>query len=266
MEEVAAAGEHHRPADLVHGVDRLVVPHRSAGLDDRGDAGLQRQLGPVGEGEVGVGGQHRARRRRRAPSPAPGAPSRRGSSGPPRSRSSARSRAMTIALDLTCLQTRQANESCCHSASVGRRSVTTCISERSSRSKSRSWTSRPPITWRRWGSIMLGIRRSWSSRIRVLGFSASTRQRLVVVATGEQDLDELVGQRPGQLAVDPAVHARPPRRRPTSGSHAKASVVGLERGRADGHAARVVVLDDHARRDLELAQQQPARRRGRAGC
>ena len=81
---------------------------------------------------------------------------------------------MMMPLDLVCLHTRQAKESCCHSASVGRRSVTTCISERSSRSKSRSWTSRPPITWRRCGSIMLGIRRSWSSRMRVLGFSAIT--------------------------------------------------------------------------------------------
>src|SRR5581483_9941722 len=46
------------------------------------------------------------------------------------------SRLSTIAFDRTCLHTFHANDSSFHSASVGRRSVTTCMSARSSRSAS----------------------------------------------------------------------------------------------------------------------------------
>lgn len=45
---------HHRRARHVHRGHRQLVAHRSAGLDDRGDAGLERRLGAVGEREEGV--------------------------------------------------------------------------------------------------------------------------------------------------------------------------------------------------------------------
>ena len=84
------------------------------------DAGLDRQLGPVGEREERVGGQRRALQRlRRATSRPRGARSRRGSSARRRCRRSRRSRASTIALDFTCWQTRQAKSRSLHSSSVG---------------------------------------------------------------------------------------------------------------------------------------------------
>ena len=42
--------------------------------------------------------------------------------------------------------------------------------------------------------------------------------------------------------------------------------VGLAPGRADGHAARVGVLDDRDRRARQLGHQREARHRYRAGC
>ena len=54
--EVAVLGEDHRDAGGVAGLDHLGVAFRAAGLDHRGGAGLDRQLGAVGEGEEGVGG------------------------------------------------------------------------------------------------------------------------------------------------------------------------------------------------------------------
>jgi hypothetical protein len=86
----------------------------------------------------------------------------------------ARSFESTIALERTCLHTFQANPISLHSCSVGRRWVTTCISERSSMSMSRSWTSRPPITRLVSRSDTLMARRSLSSSTRRLGLPAST--------------------------------------------------------------------------------------------
>lgn len=45
--EVAPVREHHRDAGGVGGLDDLVVADRAAGLDDRGDARVDRELGPV---------------------------------------------------------------------------------------------------------------------------------------------------------------------------------------------------------------------------
>ena len=55
--EVAVLGEDHRHAGPLAGLDHLGVAFGAAGLDDAGGAGLDRQLGAVGEGEEGVGGQ-----------------------------------------------------------------------------------------------------------------------------------------------------------------------------------------------------------------
>src|SRR5215217_6572271 len=85
----------------------------------------------------------------------------------------ARSRASTIAFERTCLHTFQANSISPHSASDGLRSLTTSISERSSRSMSRSWTRSPPITRLTSHSVMFMRRRSLSSRMRRFGLVAS---------------------------------------------------------------------------------------------
>ena len=80
----------------------------------------------------------------------------------------------TIALERTCLQTFQAKSISPHSASVGLRSVTTCISVRSSRPMSRSWISRPPMTRLMSRSATLTPRRSPSSRMRMFGLVESS--------------------------------------------------------------------------------------------
>ncbi len=58
--EVPRPREDHGYALAVGGGDGLVVADRAAGLDDRRDAGLDGVLHAVGEGKVGVRGQHRA--------------------------------------------------------------------------------------------------------------------------------------------------------------------------------------------------------------
>ena len=54
--EVAGAGEHHRDAVLVAGVDGLLVAHRAAGLDDGGHAMGRQRVHVIAEREEGVGG------------------------------------------------------------------------------------------------------------------------------------------------------------------------------------------------------------------
>ena len=90
--EVPPAGEDERCAGRLDRRHRLAVPDRAARLDQRGDAGIERELRAVGEGEVRV-----ARKRGpggvvavlAAPSRSRSGPRRRGSSGRRRSRSSA---------------------------------------------------------------------------------------------------------------------------------------------------------------------------------
>src|SRR5579885_3636829 len=64
MAEVAFAGEDHGDAVAVGHADGFVVADRAAGLDDGGDACSGGGLHAIGEGEVGIGGQHRAARPR----------------------------------------------------------------------------------------------------------------------------------------------------------------------------------------------------------
>src|SRR5438477_4226601 len=49
--EVAALGEDHRGAGGFYGGHNVGVALRAAGLDDRADAGVERELRPVGEWE-----------------------------------------------------------------------------------------------------------------------------------------------------------------------------------------------------------------------
>ena len=103
--EVPLAGEDHRRAGLLDRLDHLVVALRAARLDDRGDAGVEREL--RARPRTGRTRRTRARRRSgcgraRAPCRARSSPSRRGSAGRLRSRSSggpwrARSRSRTRA-------------------------------------------------------------------------------------------------------------------------------------------------------------------------
>src|SRR5690606_32302830 len=54
--EMPLAGQDHGQALLVGRRDDLFVADRSAGLDDRGGAGVGRRVEPVAEGEEGVAG------------------------------------------------------------------------------------------------------------------------------------------------------------------------------------------------------------------
>src|SRR4051794_2334674 len=83
-------------------------------------------------------------------------------------------RASTIAFERTWRQTRQANSTSAHSSSLGARLVTTSIWSRPSPTRSRSCTSRPPLTWRSSFSPSSGMRRSWSSSRRTSGLAFST--------------------------------------------------------------------------------------------
>src|SRR4051812_20024149 len=59
MFEMSLSREHHRGAEAVDQVDGLLILHRAARLDDRGDAGFEEQLGAVGEREEGIAGRDR---------------------------------------------------------------------------------------------------------------------------------------------------------------------------------------------------------------
>ena len=56
MPEMALAGEDHRCAGFVGGFDGFQISQRAAGLDDRGDAGVQEQLRAVGERKKRIAG------------------------------------------------------------------------------------------------------------------------------------------------------------------------------------------------------------------
>src|SRR5438552_3102504 len=60
MFEMALSGEDDRGAAPVGQLDRLLVLHRAAGMDDRRHPGIEKQLGRVGEREEGVAGRHRS--------------------------------------------------------------------------------------------------------------------------------------------------------------------------------------------------------------
>lgn len=59
--EVAHVGEQHAHAVFVGGVDNLLIAHRATGLDDAGDTGGSRGVDTVAEREEGVGGHDGAR-------------------------------------------------------------------------------------------------------------------------------------------------------------------------------------------------------------
>ena len=86
--------------------------------------------------------------------------------------------------------------------------------------------------------------------------SVSSSSAAVVVAGREEHLDELLDELLGEREVDRAVDDDDPAER----AHrvgGEGALVGVEPRPPDGRAARVVVLDDHARRDLELARDPP---------
>ena len=99
-------------------------------------------------------------------------------------------------------------------------------------------------------------RRSRSSRMRVAGFCASASSACVVVARGEQHLDELLRERLAERGADRLVEDDHARRRRRPGSDGERLLVRLLERRATRDAARVRVLDDHARRAVELEGEQ----------
>lgn len=129
---------------LVAGRDRLLVAARPSGLDDSGDARLRRRLHRVRVGEVSIGGQHRSLRGSPAFFTASSAASTRLVTPPPIP-TALEPWAMTMALDLVCLQTTQAKRSAARSSGVGARLVTPRISS-GSPGVSRVCTIRPPVT------------------------------------------------------------------------------------------------------------------------
>src|SRR5699024_12592907 len=58
--DVPGAGEIHRDTGRLCGVDRILIPHRSARLDDSAHPAVEQYFGAVGEREKGVGGRDRS--------------------------------------------------------------------------------------------------------------------------------------------------------------------------------------------------------------
>src|SRR3954447_381923 len=134
----------------------------------------------------------------------------------------ARSFDSTIAFERTCLQTFQANSISPHSASDGLRSVTTSISERSSRSMSRSWISRPPITRLMSRSPTFSRRRSPSWRMRMFGLVASSASASSVYDGAiRTSANCLVSASAKPRSIGPLTQTTPPNA--DIGSHAKAA-------------------------------------------
>ncbi len=114
------------------------------------------------------------------------------------------------------------------------------------------------MTCLRSGSTASVARRSSFSRIRIEGLRCRISSAPCLVGGREQDLDELLGQPLRGGRVD----------RPVEGDHAaeRAQRIGRERalvrlqsGGTDRRAARVVVLEDHARRLVEVAHDRARR-------
>ena len=186
--EVPAVREDHRDAGRVGGLDDLRVALGAARLDDR----RSRPRRPRAAARRRTG---RTRRDATA-EPSRSVPASRALSIASRTESTrlicpapmpivARSLESTIAFERTCLQTFQANSISPHSRSVGLRSVTTSIAERSSRSMSRSCTSRPPITRLR-------------SRSRDVQPAALVVLEDAHVRLGGEDLERLLGEAWGE--------------------------------------------------------------------
>ena len=114
MKAIAASG-------LRDGRDHVLVAARAAGLDDRGRAGVERDLRAVGEGEEGVGGERRRRVGSWPNSAAFSTAIRTASTRliwPAPIPIVCRSLTRTIAFDATCLQTRQAKTRSPHCGSL----------------------------------------------------------------------------------------------------------------------------------------------------
>ena len=251
-------------------VDDLGVALRAARLDDRAHAGVDRELRA----------RRRTGRRRRRPSRRRRADAPRGArlvdrdpdrvdaahlAGADADRAPAPWRARSRSSARACRRASRTAARPTPPRSACAR-VDDLISSRSSRPVSRSCTSSPPRTRFRSCSLIGARRRSWLSRMRTFGFCVSTSSASSVVAGREHELDEHRVQLLGQRAVDRAVEAEDAAERAHAGrSRARASNASLTI-RADRRAARVVVLDDRRRRQLEVLDQPPARRRGRAGC
>ena len=178
-------------------------------------------------------------------------PSRRGSSGRRRCRASPRPAPATIALDFTCRQTAHANSRSRHSASVGSRAVTTSSCGAVDDDDVAVLDEHAAVDL---ADVELArcarARRSSSSRIRTFGFSVSSAERVLVVAGRDQDLDELLRRAPRRARMS-TVRLRammPPKA--LTGSPANALRYASSPSSPRPRAARVVVLDDHARRPL----------------
>ena len=166
-----------------------------------------------------------------------------------------RSLAITIAFEVTCLQTRQAKSMSPQAGSSGLAADDDhplAVLDVGVAVLREQAAEHAPVV------ALAGVRarRSVESRIRSASFARSVVERLLVVARREQHLDELLGEPLGE-------HGR---HRPVDDDHAavRRDRIGAERARVrlldragDGDAARVRVLDDHAGRERELLAELP---------
>ena len=210
MAEVAEVGGDHRHAGRVDGGHDLLVAHRPAGLDDRADARVDRQLRAVGEREVRVGGQRRAGAAigragtRRGPSRSRSAPRPPCSSGRRRSRSWRRRRRSRSRWSARGGRPSTRTASSCHSDSLGARALITRICSRVSATTSRVCTSWPPITGLRFDLAGWAPASSRELEQAHVLLHLQHLQRVRVVAGREQHLDELLAPAPRRTRGRPA--------------------------------------------------------------
>ena len=235
--EVPPPGEHHREAVFVGRRNHLRVPHRAAGLHDRGRAAAATASRPSRNGKNAseaatdpASAPASAASARPPPSSPRRSPRPRGSSGRRRSPASGRRPVKITAFDFTCAQIRHAKRSACHSSAVGCRLVTTLQrpspSRRGRRPRRRASRTDVALLHQQAAEdrphLERGRRPASSARAksatttRMFFFAASTRQRLVVARRRDHRLDERRRDRPRPSRRRSAGSARRCRRTPTA--------------------------------------------------
>ena len=204
MAEVPAAREHHRRAGRVDRFDHLRVAHRAAGLDDRGDPGLDRQLAD----------RRRTGRTRPRPSPRHRAALCAFSSA---SRTASTRLIWPAPMPTVARSARDHDRVGAHVLAdlPGEQQLLPLRLGRPAlgrRPASRSRSSRSDVTVlhehaagdlpQRRLAAACELRRSRSSRMRMFGLRREHLERILVVAAREQNLDELSARAPPR-ARDP---------------------------------------------------------------
>src|SRR6266545_25020 len=256
MAEMPPPGEDHRGPGALHGCDHLVVPDRAARLDDRRYAGRDRELRAVGEGEERV-------RRKGRPGEVVAVLGRLREGDLHRV-----DPALLAGADADRLQRLRDDDRVGADvlADAPREQEVTplLLVERAADDAHRLAIFDVPVAVLHEQPAQDPLQVALAAVVHaavVIGEDpqrlalAQRRQRLGVVARRVDDVGELLRDARAQAALHLAVQrADHPERRQRVGRE-RALVRLLDR-RRDGDAARVRVLDDHAGRQRELAQQQ----------